>query len=85
MDGEVVLPPTVSLLVYAKAALDLGEVAAYAAAAEKRIPTIRVGKFIRVAPRVALAQLAGGDPETLRLLTRDFAAKLKALDANKAA
>jgi hypothetical protein len=85
METEVRLPPTIPLLTFARLVLGMGEVAAYSAAAENKIAgVVRIGKFIRVAPRVALAKMAGGDPEVLRLMTADFAAELKQLDEQAA-
>jgi len=41
--------------------------------------------LVRVPVRVALAKIAGGDPETLKAMTIDFAAKLQQFEAEQAA
>jgi hypothetical protein len=79
-DTDVTLPTTLPLVPFAKLAYGITENSAYAAARRKEIPTIRVGLLLRVPVRVALAKIAGGDPEILQCITSDFAAKLKLLE-----
>jgi hypothetical protein len=82
---ESTLPTTVPILTFARIAFGLAEDTAYAAAHRGDIPTIKIGKFLRVPVRVALAKLAGGDAEALKAMTADFAAKLRQLEAEQAA
>jgi len=75
---EVTLPTTMPLRTFAKIAFGVSENTAYSR--QEDIPTMRLGNLLLVAPRVALAKMAGGDTEVLRLMSRDFAAKLKQFD-----
>jgi hypothetical protein len=75
---EVTLPTTIPLRKFAKIAYGVSENTAYLR--QEDIPTMRLGNLLLVAPRVALAKMAGGDAEVLRLMTRDFAASLKRFD-----
>lgn len=84
-DHSITLPPTLPLQSFAQVAYGLSENAAYAAARRGDIPTIRLGGLLKVPVRVALAKMAGGDPEVLKALTADFAAKLKQIEAQQAA
>jgi hypothetical protein len=84
-DTDVTLPTTLPLRTFAKIAFDISENPAYAAAARGDIPTIKIGVLLRVPVRVALAKMAGGDPEALKAMTSDFAAKLNELMAEQAA
>jgi hypothetical protein len=81
---ETVLPTTISIVMFGRIAFDIGEDSAYAAARRGDIPTIKMGKLFRVPVRVALAKMAGGDPEVLKAMTADFAAKLDRLTADAA-
>jgi hypothetical protein len=74
-DIEVTLPTTMPLRKFAKIAYGVSENTAYSR--QEDIPTMRIGNLLLVAPRVALAKMAGGDAEVLRLMSRDFAARLK--------
>ena len=75
---EVTLPTTMPLRKFAKIAYGVSENTAYSR--QEDIPTMRLGNLLLVAPRVALAKMAGGDAEVLRLMTRDFATRLKQFD-----
>jgi hypothetical protein len=75
---EVTLPTTMPLRKFAKIAFGVSENTAYSR--QEEIPTMRLGNLLLVAPRVALAKMAGDDAEVLRLMTRDFAASLKQFD-----
>jgi hypothetical protein len=75
---EVTLPTTMPLRKFARIAYGVSENTAYSR--QKDIPTMRLGNLLLVAPRVALAKMAGGDAEVLRLMTCDFAARLKQFD-----
>jgi hypothetical protein len=75
---EATLPTTIPLRKFAKIAFGVSENTAYSR--QEDIPTIRLGNLLLVAPRVALAKMAGGDAEVLRLMARDFAAGLKQFD-----
>jgi hypothetical protein len=75
---EVTLPTTMPLRKFAKIAFGVSENTAYSR--QEEIPTMRLGNLLLVAPRVALAKMAGGDTEALRLMTRDFAVRLKQFD-----
>jgi hypothetical protein len=75
---EVTLPTTMPLRKFAKIAYGVSENTAYSR--QEDIPTMRLGNLLVVAPRLALAKMAGGDAEVLRLMTRDFATKLKQFD-----
>jgi hypothetical protein len=75
---DVTLPTTMPLRKFAKIAFGVSENTAYSR--QEDIPTMRLGNLLLVAPRVALAKMAGGDAEVLRLMTRDFAASLKQFD-----
>jgi hypothetical protein len=70
------LPVTVVVPLYARLVFAMSEDTAYAAARRGDIPTIKIGGKLRVPVRVALAKVAGGDAETLRAMTADFAAQL---------
>jgi hypothetical protein len=83
--SEPVLPTTLAVPIYCKAAFNMGEACAYAAARRGDIPTIKIGGLLKVPVRVALAKVAGGDPEALRAMTADFAARLNELTAEQAA
>jgi hypothetical protein len=83
--SEPVLPTTLSVPIYCRAAFDMGEATSYAAAKRGDVPTIKIGGLLKVPVRVALAKMAGGDQEVLRALTADFAAKLSQLMAQQAA
>jgi len=82
---NTVLPTTLPAPTFCKVAYDMGENSAYAAAARGDIPTIKIGGLVRVPVRVALAKMAGGDPEILKAVTADFAAKLDQFMAEQAA
>jgi hypothetical protein len=84
-DNDATLPTTLPLRTFAKIAFDISENPAYAAAHRGEIPTIKIGALLRVPVRVALAKMAGGDPEALKAMTADFAAKLNRLMAEQAA
>lgn len=75
---EVTLPTTIPLRKFAKIAFGVSENTAYSR--QEDIPTMQLGNLLLVAPRVALAKMAGGDAEVLRLMTRDFAARLDQFD-----
>jgi hypothetical protein len=75
---DVTLPMTMPLRKFAKIAFGVSENTAYSR--QEDIPTMRLENLLLVAPRVALAKMAGGDAEVLRLMTRDFAANLKQFD-----
>jgi hypothetical protein len=77
---DVALPITLPVLRFARIAFGHSENTVYAAARKGDFPTIKVSGSLMVPVRPALAKLAGGDPEALRLMTADFAAKLKQLD-----
>jgi hypothetical protein len=80
------LPVTVGVPQYARLVFGiLAEDTAYAAARRGDIPTIKIGGKLRVPVRVALARVAGGDAETLRAMTADFAAQLERETAGQAA
>jgi hypothetical protein len=79
---EVTLPITMPLRKFAKIAFGVSENTAYAH--QEDIPTMRLGNLLLVAPQVALAKMAGGDAEILRLMSRDFAARLKEFDERSA-
>ncbi|HZR88411.1 MAG TPA: hypothetical protein VFB02_16505 [Bradyrhizobium sp.] len=80
------LPVTVSVPVYARLVFGIqAEDTAYAAARRGDIPTIKIGGKVRVPVRVGLAKVAGGDPEILRAMTCDFAAKLNRMVEEAAA
>jgi len=83
-DTDLTLPTTLPVRPFARAAFNLSENAAYAAAIRGDFPTIRVGGLVKVPVRAALAKIAGGDPEVLKAVTADFAAKLKQLDEQAA-
>jgi hypothetical protein len=83
-DNNVTLPPTLPLQEFAQVAFELSENSAYAAARRGDIPTIRVGGLLKVPVRVALAKMAGGDPEVLKALTADFAFKLSQIKGEAA-
>ncbi|MGY4624585.1 hypothetical protein [Bradyrhizobium sp. USDA 4486] len=85
MTQDVELPVTLPVRTFCRAAYGIGEVGAYAAARSNEVPTIRVGGLIKVPVRVALAKIANGDPEILRAVTADFAAKLSQMKAEQAA
>jgi hypothetical protein len=84
-DNEVTLPTTVPVRTFARIAFGISENPAYAAAQRGDFPTIKIGALVRVPVRVALAKIAGGDPETLKAMTIDFAAKLRQFEAEQAA
>jgi hypothetical protein len=84
-DNDVTLPTTLPVRTYAKIAFDISENPAYAAAQRGEIPTIKIGGLLRVPVRVALAKMAAGNPEVLKAMTADFAAKLNQLMAEQAA
>jgi len=75
---DVTLPTTMPLRKFAKIAFGVSENTAYSR--QEDIPTMRLGNLLLVAPRLALAKIAGGDAEVLRLMTCDFAARLKQFD-----
>ena len=77
---EPFLPITLPVPTFAQIAFGHSENTAYAAARKGDFPTIRISGSIKVPVRVALAKLAGGDPEILRAMTADFAAKLEQLE-----
>jgi hypothetical protein len=80
------LPVTVGVPLYAKLVFDIAsEDTAYAAAKRGDIPTIKIGGKVRVPVRVALAKVAKGDPDVLKAMTADFAAKLNRIMADEAA
>lgn len=83
--SESVLPPTLPLRTFCRAAFDIGDVCAYQAQRRGDVPTIKVGGLWKVPVRVALAKMAGGDPEILKALTADFLAKLRQIEADQAA
>jgi hypothetical protein len=83
--SETVLPTTLPVPIYCRAMFDMGEATSYAAAKKGDVPTIRIGGLLKVPVRVALAKMAGGDPEALKAMTADFAAKLHRLMAKQAA
>lgn len=82
--SEPVLPTTISIVTFGRIAFGIGQDSSYAAAKRGDIPTIKMGKLFRVPVRVALAKMAGGDPEALKAMTADFAAKLDRLTAEQA-
>lgn len=71
------IPMTVSIPLYGRLVLEIGENSAYAAAERGEIPVIKVGGKKRVPVRAALRELAGGDQVTLDKLVADFARKLE--------
>lgn len=77
---EPCLPITLPVPMFAQIAFGHSENTAYAAARKGAFPTIRVLGSVKVPVRVALAKLAGGDPEVLRAMTADFAAKLQQIE-----
>jgi hypothetical protein len=79
------IPITVSVPDFGLIALGLQRNGAYEAAKAGKIPVIEVQGKKRVPLRVALAKMAGGDAETLRAMTEDFAAKFRQLTAGQAA
>jgi hypothetical protein len=79
------LPVTVGVPLYGKLVFGMSEDSAYAAARRGDFPTIKIGGLKRVPVRVALAKIAGGDPEVLKAMTADFAAKLNEMMAEQAA
>lgn len=83
--SERELPVTVGVPLYGKLVFGMNENTAYAAAKRGDIPTIKIGGLVRVPVRVALAKMAGGDPEALKAMTADFAAKLDRMTAEQAA
>jgi hypothetical protein len=82
---NTVLPTTLPAPTFCRVAYDMGENSAYAAARRGDVPTIKIGGLLRVPVRAALAKMAGGDPEVLKAMTADFAAKLNELMAEQAA
>jgi hypothetical protein len=84
-DNDVTLPTTVPVRIFARIAFDISENPAYAAAQRGDFPTIKIGALLRVPVRVALAKMAGGDAESLKAMTADFAAKLRQIEAEQAA
>jgi hypothetical protein len=78
IETEVTLPTTMPLRKFAKIAYGVSENTAYSR--QEDIPTMRLGNLLLVVPRLALAKMADGDAEVLRLITRDFAASLKQFD-----
>lgn len=83
-DNDVTLPTTLPVRTFAKIAFDISENPAYAAAKRGDFPTMKIGVLVRVPVRVALAKIAGGDPEVLKAMTADFAAKLNDMKSNAA-
>jgi hypothetical protein len=83
--SEPVLPTTLPLLIFCRAAFDIGDVGAYQAQRRGDVPTIKIGGLWKVPTRVALAKIAGNDPEILKAVTADFLAKLRQLEADQAA
>jgi len=87
-DHEV--PITASVPEYGLIALGLNTGGSYEAAKAKpgrpaKIPVMEVQGKKRVPVRAALNELAGGDPEILKALVADFAAKFWRLKAKQAA
>jgi hypothetical protein len=82
---DVTLPTTVPVRTFARIAYGISENPAYAAAQRGDFPTVKIGALVRVPVRAALAKIAGGDPEVLKAMTADFAAKLRQLEAEQAA
>jgi hypothetical protein len=83
--NTVELPITLPVPIFCRVVFDSSENSSYALAQREEIPTMRVGGLMKVPVRVALAKLAGGDPEILKAMTADFAAKLKHLKGERAA
>jgi hypothetical protein len=83
--SNTVMPTTLPVPTFCKVAYGIGENSSYAAAARGDFPTIKIGGLVKVPVRVALAKMAGGDPEVLIAITADFAAKLNQLMAEQAA
>jgi hypothetical protein len=69
------LPITISVPVYGLIALGLQKNGSYEAAKAGKIPVIEVQGKKRVPVRIALRKIAGDDPEVLKAITADFAAK----------
>jgi hypothetical protein len=84
-DDSFEIPITTSVPDYGLIALGLHRNGSYEAAKAGKIPVIEVQGKKRVPVRVALARMADGDPEILRALTADFAAKFSRLKAGQAA
>jgi hypothetical protein len=84
-DNAEPLPTTLPLKIFARLAFGISENPAYAAAQRGDFPTIKIGGLLRVPVRVALAKIAAGDPEILKAMSSDFAAKLRQLEADQAA
>jgi hypothetical protein len=84
-DNDVTLPTTVPVRTFAKIVFGISENPAYAAARRGDFPTMKIGVLVRVPVRVALSKMAGGDPEILKAMTADFAAKLRQIEAEQAA
>jgi hypothetical protein len=83
--SNTVLPTTLAVPIFGKIAYGMGENTSYAAASRGDFPTIKIGGKVRVPLRLALAKIAGGDHETLKAMTADFAAKLNQIMAEQAA
>jgi hypothetical protein len=83
--SDSVLPTTLPLLTFCKAAFDIGPCSTYQAQRRGDVPTIKIGGLWKVPVRVALAKIAGNDPEILKAVTADFMAKLRQLEADQAA
>jgi hypothetical protein len=79
------VPITTSVPDFGLIALGLHRNGSYSAANAGKIPVIEVQGKKRVPVRVALAKMADGDPEILRALTADFAAKFFKLKSCQAA
>jgi len=75
MSEQTSLPITVSVPIWGKVALDIGENSAYAAAARGDFPTIKVGGLLRVPVRPAARKL-GWDDE---IAMAELAAKLSTI------
>ena len=89
---EYEIPITASVPEFGLIALGLNRAGSYEAAKSKEdgkipavIPVIEVQGKKRVPVRVGLARLAGGDPEILKAMIADFAAKFSRLKAEQAA